>query len=181
MAGQLADRFLVTGEGVERGGQPGQQRVALARGGEGDLDCSDRLGEAPAEHRALIAAERADAVAGAKEREVRGGDRVKQPLQIGFDPPLHRRLAVFGVGDVERPAAEQYPRPVPQVDIAERALLQPDPVQLTLRQPGQGLERGVLVVGRGILGPDGQQQERFHLITLVTPCPCRDQRRGQDS
>jgi hypothetical protein len=159
----------VAGEGVERGRQPAQQRVTLARLGEGDPDASDRLGEAPVDHRALMAAERSDAVAGAKEREVRADHLVEQPPKIGLDPPLDRRFAILGVGEVERAAAEKDPGPVPQVDIAERALLHPYPPQFALLQPGQGQERRVLVVGRGILSPDGQQQEWFHPITLVTP------------
>ena len=50
----------------------------------------------------------------------------------------------------------------PQVDVAECALLQPEAAQPVFRQPGQGPERGVLIFGRGILSPDGQQQERLH-------------------
>ena len=37
-----------------------------------------------------MAAERADAVAGAKEREVGLDYRVQQPVQVGFHPALHR-------------------------------------------------------------------------------------------
>ncbi|TLZ31301.1 MAG: cupin domain-containing protein [Gammaproteobacteria bacterium] len=87
--------------------------------------------------------------------------------QVGLDPPLHRRLELLRIGEVERPAAEQDPRPVVQVELAEPALLQPDAAQLTFGEPGQGQERVVLVVGRRVLGADGQQQEWLHLTTLV--------------
>jgi hypothetical protein len=65
VAGKAADRLFMPGEGVEGGRQPAQQRVALALGREGDPDASDRFGEAPVDDRALMAADRADAVAGA--------------------------------------------------------------------------------------------------------------------
>ena len=64
-----------------------------------------------------------------------------------------------------------------QVDVAERALLQPDTAQPGFAESGQGQERVVLVVGRRVLGPDGQQQEWLHLITLVTWRACRSQPR----
>ncbi len=171
MAGQAADRLLVTGEGVERGRQLAQQRVAPALRGEGDLDGSDRLGVLAVDDCALMAAECSDAIAGPQEREVRADHRVKQAAQVRLDPPLHRRLEFLRVGVIERPAAQQDPRPVPQIDVPERALLQPDPPQTAFIQPGQGQERVILVISRGILGADGQQQERFHLITLVSPGP----------
>ena len=109
MAGQAADRLLVAGEGVERDGQPAQQRIPLPLGGEGDLDGSDRFGEAPVEHRALVAAERPDAVAGAQEREVGADHLIEQPHQVGFDPSLDGRLPRLGIGEVERAAADQDP------------------------------------------------------------------------
>ncbi len=161
----------MTGEGFERGRHLTQQRVVPALRGEGDLDGSDRLGVAPVDDRALMAAERPDAIAGPQEREVRADHCVKQAAQVGLDPSLHGRFEFLRVGVVERPAAQQDPRPVPQIDIPQRALLEPDPPQLALIQPGQGQERVVLVFGRGILGADGQQQERFHAITLVSPGP----------
>ena len=74
-------------------GQPAQQRIPLPLGGEGDLDRSDRFGEAPVDHRALVAAERPDAVAGAQEREVGADHLVEQPQQVGLDPALHRRTS----------------------------------------------------------------------------------------
>jgi len=87
------------------------------------------------------------------------------------DPPLHRALRVLRVAEVERATTEQDAGPVEQVDLAERPLLQPDPAQVALGQPGEGQERLVLVVRSGILGPGGQQQERFHPVTLDQQLP----------
>src|SRR4029077_4928119 len=67
--GQLAHRFLVTGEGLEGCGQLAEQRILSASRGQRDLYGSDRLGEAPVDHGALVAAERPYAVAGPEERE----------------------------------------------------------------------------------------------------------------
>jgi hypothetical protein len=167
MAGQLADRLLVAGERVERRGEPAQQRIVAALRGERDPDGSDRLGMAAVEHRALVAAERPDAVAGPEEREVRAGHRVQQAAQVRLDPPLHRGLGLLRVGVVERPAAEHDPGPVREVDVAERAAIEPQPLQLALAEPGQVEERLILVVRRGVVGADGQQQEGSHPITLV--------------
>ena len=127
----------------------------------------------PVDHRALVAAERPDAVAGSEEREVRAHHAVEQTGQIRLDPPLHRSLELLRVGVVERPAADHDPRPVAQVDVAERALLQPYPVQLALAEPGQGQERVILVVSRRVLGADGQQQEWLHQFTLMRRRACR--------
>ena len=167
MPGQLADRFLVPGERVELPGQTPQQRVAPARLGERDPDGSDRLAVAPVDDRALVAAERPDAVAGAQEREVGADHGVQQAAQVGLDPALHRRFLLVRVGEVERPAADPDPGPVPQVDVPQRAPVQPDPPQRVLAQPGQGQEGLVLVVGRGVIGADRQQQKRFHQNTLA--------------
>src|SRR6185503_9025539 len=62
--GQFAHRFLVAGEGLEGRGQLAEQRILSARRGQRDLDGADRLGEAPVDHGALMAAERPDAVTG---------------------------------------------------------------------------------------------------------------------
>ena len=137
MAGQAADRLLVAGEGLEGGGQLAEQRVPPARRGEGDLDGSHRLGKTPVDHRALMTAERPDAVTGPEEREVRADHPVEQAVQVRLDPPLGRRLELLRVGVVERPAAEQDPRPVAQIDIAERALLEPYPAQLAFFSPAR--------------------------------------------
>src|SRR6266566_2875691 len=173
--GQAVDRLLVAGEGLEGRRQLAEQRILSPRRGQRDLDGADRLGVAPVDRRALVAAECPDAVTGPEEREVRAHHLVEQAGQVCLDPPLHRRLELLRVGVVEWPAAEQDPRPVTQVDLAERALLQPDAAQLTFGEPGQGQERVVLVVGRRVLGPDGQQQEWLHLSTLVTWRTCRIQ------
>ena len=128
----------------------------------------DRLAVTPAYHRALVAAERPDAVAGAEEREVGRNHGVEQPAQVRLDPALHRRFLLRAIGVVERPAAHHYPRPFPQVDISQRVLLQPEAPQVAFLKPGQAQEGLVLVIGRGIIGPDGQQQDRIHPITLVS-------------
>ena len=77
-------------EGIEGGGQVAQQRVLPALGGEGDRDAAGLLAVLPVDHRALVAAERPDAVAGPEEREVRADHLIEQPVQVGFDPPLQR-------------------------------------------------------------------------------------------
>ena len=109
MAGQSADRLFVAGEGLEGGGQLAEHRVSQAGRGEGDLDGSHRLGKTPVDHRALLTAERPDAVTGPEEREVRADHPVEQAMQVRLDPPLGRRLEFIRVGVVERPAAEQDP------------------------------------------------------------------------
>src|SRR5690348_13442721 len=156
-AGQLAQSFLVTGEGLEGRGQLAEQRILSARRTQRDLDGADRLGEAPVDHGAQVTAERPDAVTGPEEREVRAHHLVEQAGQIRLDPPLHRCFELLGIGVVERAPAEYDPRPIAQVDAAERVLLQPDAAQLAFAEPGQGQERVVLVVGRRVLGADGQQ------------------------
>src|SRR5215472_379293 len=168
VARQPADRLLVADERVKGGGQPAQQRVPPALTGERDRDGADRLGVPPVDHGPLMAAEGSDAVASPEEREVRADHLFEQPPQVGLDPPLHRRFLVLRVAGVERPAAQQDPGPVPQVDVAQRLPLEPVTVQVTLVQPGKGQERLVLVVRGGILSPDGQQQERLHKIILVS-------------
>ncbi len=173
VARQPADRLFVADERVKGGGQPAQQRIAPAFPGERHRDGTDRLGVPPVDHRALVAAERPDAVTGPEKREVRADHLFEQPAQVGLDPPLHRRFRLLRVAGVERAAAEQDPRPVPQIHVPERSLLQPPPAQVGLTQPGEGQERLVLVVRGGILGPDGQQQERLHKITLVSSGPRR--------
>src|SRR6266566_100236 len=75
--GKLADRLLVAGEGLEGRGQPAEQGIPPASRGQRDLDGADRLGEAPVDHGALVAAERTDAVTGPEEREVRAHDLVE--------------------------------------------------------------------------------------------------------
>jgi Transcriptional regulators len=129
-------------------------------------------------HRAQVTAERPDPVAGPEEREVCAHHPVEQAGQVRLDPPLHRRLELLRIGVVERPAAEHDPRPVAQVDAAECVLLQPYAAQLAFAEPGQGQERVVLVVGRRVLGADGQQQEWLHRSTLVTWRACRSQPRS---
>ena len=80
----------MAGERVERGGQPGQQRVLLALRGERDRDRPDRLGVPAVNLGALVAAEGPDAVTGPEKREVVADDLVEHGAQIGLDPPLDR-------------------------------------------------------------------------------------------
>ena len=169
MPRQVADRLLVPGERVERGGQRAQQRVLPAFRGERDLDGPDRLGVLAVDHGSLVAAEGPDAVARAEEREVLVDHPVEQPAQIGLDPPLDHGLRGLRVAGVKRAATEQDARPVAQVDGAQRTLLQPDAAQVALVEPGEPDEQLVLAVCGGILGAGSQQQERLHKITLVGP------------
>src|SRR2546430_2629235 len=116
--GQAVDRLLVAGEGLEGRRQLAEQRILSPRRGQRDLDGADRLGVAPVDRRALVAAECPDAVTGPEEREVRAHHLVEQAGQVRLDPPLHRRLELLRIGVVERPAAEHDPRPVVQVNRA---------------------------------------------------------------
>ena len=155
-------------ECVKGGGQPAQQRVVPAVAGEGDRDRTDRFGVSPVDDGPLVAAEGPDAIAGPQKREVRADHLFEHFSQVCLDPPLHRRFRFLWVAGCERPAAQEDPRPVPQVNAAQRPLLQPVPAQLTLTQPGAGQERLVLVIRGGIISTDSQQQERLHKITLVS-------------
>src|SRR6516162_5012537 len=115
-----------------------------------------------------MAAERPDTVAGSQEREVRADHLFEHSSQVCLDSPLHRRLRLLWVAGRKRPAAQEDPRPVLQINVTQRPLLQPVAAQVTLAQPGAGQERLVLVIGGGIVSTDGQQQERLHKITLVS-------------
>src|SRR6185437_1892426 len=84
-----------TGQQDGLAGKLAEQRILSARRGQRDLDGADRLGEAPVDHGALMAAERPDAVTGPEEREVRAHNLVEQAGQVGLDPPLHRRLELL--------------------------------------------------------------------------------------
>src|SRR6266487_1846978 len=94
--GQVTDRLLVAGEGLKGRGQLAEQRIPPARRSQRDLDGADRLGEAPVDHRALVTAERPDAVTGPEEREVRAHHLVEQAGQIRLDPALHRCFELLG-------------------------------------------------------------------------------------
>jgi hypothetical protein len=74
---QLADRLLMADECVEGLRHDLQQRVLLALLGQRDPHRADRLRVPPVNDRALVAAERPDAVAGPEEREVCAGDLVQ--------------------------------------------------------------------------------------------------------
>jgi len=76
---------------------------------------------------------------------------------------------------LERPAAQDDPRPVLQIDVAQGPLLQPVTAQVALVQPGAGQERLVLVIRGGIISADREQQERLHKITLVSAGHCLSQ------
>ena len=90
MPREPADRLLVAGERVERGGQPGQQRVLLALRGERDRDWPDWFGVLAVNRGSLVAAEGPDAVAGPEKREVVADHLVEHGAQIGLDPSLDR-------------------------------------------------------------------------------------------
>src|SRR5262249_56065938 len=113
-------------------------------------------------------AECPSAIAAPKKGDVRAAPLPEQPSQAGPPPPLHRRFRSLRIAGVERSAAQKDPRPVPQIDIAQRPLLQPVAAQATLAQPGAGQERLVLVIRGGIISTDSQQQERLHKITLMS-------------
>src|SRR5262249_48632857 len=122
----------------------------------------------PVDCRLLVTAECPYGVAGPQKREVRADYLFEHSSQVRLDAPLHRRFRSLWVAGVERPAAEEDPRPVPQIDVAQRPLLQPVAAQVRLVQPGAGKERLILVVRGGIIGADSKQQKRLHKITLVS-------------
>ena len=99
----------MAGERLEDGRQRPGERVGATLHGEAHTDSADRLGVGPVHHRALVRAERADAVAGTQEREVLRDDGVEQPAEVLLDPVLDRRLLIGRVAGVERPAAQEDP------------------------------------------------------------------------
>src|SRR5262249_6113097 len=105
----------------------------------------------------------------AQKREVGTDYLSEQAAQVRLDAPLYRRLRFLGVTRVERPPAQEDPRPVAQVDSAQRVSLQPVPAQASFAQSREAQERLVLVISSGILSPSGKQQERLHVITLGEP------------
>src|SRR5262249_18262807 len=88
--------------------------------------------------RPLVPAECPDAVAGPQKGEVRADHHVEQFSQVCLDPPLHRGFRPLWVAGCERAAAQEDPRPVLQIDAAQRPLLQAVAAQVTLVQPGAG-------------------------------------------
>jgi hypothetical protein len=147
---------------VEDVRHPGEQRVGPAGVGQRHRDAGDRLAVGAVDHPALVDAEGADAVAGAEEGQVAHDDLVQQPRQLRLDPVLDGGLVLGRVAGVERPATEEHPGVVVEVQRRQRPGLQADPPQLVLLQAGGAEEGGVLVVRGLVLGPRGQQEEGPH-------------------
>src|SRR5690606_14245583 len=106
--------------------------------------------------------ERADAVAGAQERDVARDHLVEQALELRLDPALCRALGVLGVGRVERASPDEHAGVVVEVDRGQRVALQPHAVQLLGLEPSVPAERLVLTVRGEVLGTRREQQERLH-------------------
>ena len=104
-------------ESVERRRHPLEKRIGCRSLGERDRHDADRLGVGAVDHRALVRAERADAVAGAEEREVAGDDLVEEGLELGLDAVLRGGLLLGGIGRVERPAADEDARQLVEVEV----------------------------------------------------------------
>ena len=147
--GSVRHRLLVAEEHVE--GRPASARTAGRRGPPSLSVTSTQPIGSPYVRSTVPprrAAEHADAVAGAEEREVRRDDPLGERRQLGLGPPLRRRLLVVGVADVERAAAEQDPGPGGEVDLAELVALEPVAAQVALLEPAAAQHRVVLVCRR---------------------------------
>jgi hypothetical protein len=109
-----------------------------------------------------VDAERADAVAGAEEREVARDDPVEQQRHLPLDAVLDRRLQLRRIARVERPAPDEHPGVGVEVEVRQGCGLHADAVQLPLGQAGAAQERLVLALGRDVLGAGGEQEEGAH-------------------
>ena len=93
-------------------------------GGEVDADRAGVFGEGAADLAAEHAGHDADAVAGEQGRgrgRRRCGHHARgDALEVGFEPALHLGLGRFGIGDVERTAADEEPA-VPLEDVGRAA------------------------------------------------------------
>jgi hypothetical protein len=145
-------------------GHPGQQRVGQAGLGQRHRQRPDGLGVAAVDHAALVAAEGADAVAGAQERAVGLDDGVEDGVEVALGPSLDRRLRGGVVGPGEGSAAEQDagPRREATGDVVDVVDAQVTALDLVGRDAEEAREGGVLVVRGGRLGPDREEQERPH-------------------
>ena len=116
---------------------------------------------------ALVAGERADAVAGAEEGEVGRDDAVEQSGELGLDPLLGGGLLLRQGGGVEGGATHEDSGPVVQVDLRQGLGLQAQATERGLIQAGALEECLVLGVGGLVVAAGGQEEEGFHEMTLT--------------
>ena len=164
---QLGDGLLMGDEGLEDLRDACADRVGQAGLGEGDVGGGDGLTVGGVDNRALVAGERADAVAGAEEGEVGRDDAVEQAGELGLDPLLRGGLLLRRGGGVEGGAAHEDAGPVVQVDLRQGLSLQAQATQRGLLQAGALEERLVLGVGGLVVAAGGQEEEGFHEMTLT--------------
>ena len=158
------------------GSAPSSGSVAAGLG-ERDRHGADRLGVRPVDHAARPGAERADAVAGAEEREVRGDDPGGELPQLRLDPVLGGDSAPR-VGGVERTAAERRCPTSRRGPRARAAGLEPDPAQRRAPRARRTGGTRVLRVGDVVLGAGAEGRERLHgrRVGSGRPAPRRRRR-----
>ena len=66
------------------------------------------------------------------------------------------------VGGVERPASDEDPRQPVEIEARQGARFEADPDEVALGESGALEEKTVLLVGRHIFGPRGEEDERLH-------------------
>ena len=147
-----------------------EEGIFLARSGELDPDTTDRLGIGSVDNCTLMSAERSDSVARTQKREITIHNLIQQGGQLGFHAPLRYGLDFLVVAGLERAATQDDSGPLVKINISQRGLLHPDPLQLAFVQPSAAEHGGVLVVGSDVLGPDPEHQERLHVRTLRDRC-----------
>ena len=167
MGRQRRDRLLVGDEGLEDPGEARADRVGQAGLGESDLGGGDGLAVGGVDDGALVAGERADAVAGAEEGEVGRDDAVEQSGELGLDPLLGGGLLLRQGGGVEGGATHEDSGPVVQVDLRQGLGLQAQATERGLIQAGALEECLVLGVGGLVVAAGGQEEEGFHEMTLT--------------
>ncbi len=121
---------------------------------------------------ALVHAQRADAVAGAEEREVTLDQVVEERRHLGLDPDLC--LGLVARTRVERAAPDEDAGQVVEIEVRHGLGLETHPAQLVRRQPAEPQERRVLGVGRAVFGARREQHERLHPRRLPAPGAARD-------
>lgn len=164
---QLGDGLLMGDEGLEDLRDACADRVGQAGLGEGDVGGGDGLTVGGVDNRALVAGERADAVAGAEEGEVGLDDAIEQRGELALDPILGVRLLLRRGGGVEGRATHEDAGPVVQVDLRQGPGLQAQSDERGLVQAGALEECLVLGVSGLVVAAGGQEEEGFHGMTLA--------------
>ena len=164
---QRRDRLLVGDEGLEDLRDARADGVGQAGLGESDVGGGDGLAVGGVDNGALVAGERAHAVAGAEEGEVGLDDAVEQAGELGLDPLLRSGLLLRRGGGVEGRATHEDAGPVVQVDLRQGPGLQAQSDERGLVQAGALEECLVLGVSGLVVAAGGQEEEGFHGMTLA--------------